>query len=165
MSMGTAFLNDPNFYYCLQLLLAMSLGLILGVERTIAGRTAGMRTYALVSMGSCLLIVMSNLVIHGMKSQGFDFDPIRIAVGVVTGIGFLGAGAILFKEGDSKISGLTTAAGLWVASAVGMTVGYGFYTVAIFATILTIIAFTFLWHVELDLKKYSDKIHSQNGML
>jgi len=152
------YLTTPEFYYCLQLLLALSLGLILGTERTFAGRTAGMRTYALVSMGSCLLIVMSNNVIASAASS-LDPDPLRLAAGIVTGIGFLGAGIIIFKEGDSKITGLTTAAGLWVACAIGMAVGYSLYTIAIFGTILTILSFSVLWHVEMGIKRISEKAH------
>ncbi|MBX4200008.1 MgtC/SapB family protein [Candidatus Parcubacteria bacterium] len=86
------------------LLLALILGACLGIERTFAGKTAGMRTYALVSMGSCLFILISRIVIP--ETGGYTFDPMRTAAGVIMGIGFLCGGVIVFK--DSRLSGLTT---------------------------------------------------------
>ena len=126
----------------LQLALAMILGVLLGTERSIAGKTAGMRTYALVSLGSCLFVVVS--VITSAKYLPFvDFDPLRIAAGIVTGIGFLGAGLIIMRE--QRLRGLTTAAGLWVAAGIGVAVGYQLYDVAIYTTFLTLIVFTLMY--------------------
>jgi putative Mg2+ transporter-C (MgtC) family protein len=128
----------------LELIVALVLGSLLGLERTLAGKTAGMRTYALVSMGSCLFILISLYVIPGVDA--YNFDPLRMAAGVVMGVGFLGGGVIVLK--DSTLSGLTTAAGLWVAAGIGMAVGYGFYALALSATLATLLVFTLLWHVE-----------------
>lgn len=128
-----------------QLFLALLLGSLLGIERTFARKTAGMRTFSLVSMGSCLFIVMSQLVLNNMHVADV-FDPLRLAAGVVTGIGFLGGGLIIFHE--EKLSGLTTAAGLWVSSGIGMAVGFGLYAVAISATFLTLFCFLVLWNIE-----------------
>ncbi|MES2214072.1 MAG: MgtC/SapB family protein [Patescibacteria group bacterium] len=130
--------------YFLDLIIALLLGTSLGIERSFAGKTAGMRTYSLVSMGSCLFILISRIVIP-MGGQ-YAFDPMRIAAGVVMGIGFLCGGVIVFK--DSQISGLTTAAGLWVAAGIGMAVGYGLEWLAIFATLIVLIVFTFFWFIE-----------------
>ena len=132
----------------LKLLIAMALGVLLGLERTYAGKTAGMRTYGLVSMGSCLFIVV------GAAVSGAA-DPLRMAAGIITGIGFLGAGLIIFKE--SKLSGLTTAAGLWVAAGIGIAVGFNRLMLAFFTTLLTLFTFTVLWFIEDWIKKYSKR--------
>ncbi len=130
--------------YLIDLVIALLLGACLGTERSHAGKTAGMRTYSLVSMGSCLFIIISRLVI---PTSGADaIDPMRIAAAVVMGIGFLCGGVIVFK--DSQISGLTTAAGLWIAAGVGMAVGYGLETLAISATVATLVIFTLFWYIE-----------------
>src|SRR3972149_1900574 len=116
----------------LQLFIAAVLGGLLGLERALAGKTAGMRTFALVSMGSALFIIISEII--GSKYLGISaFDPIRVASQIIVGIGFLGAGLIIFKE--SKISGLTTAAGLWVSAGIGIAVGFNLYVIAIFAAL------------------------------
>jgi len=138
-------INTPYF----QILLALILGAFVGIERNFAGKTAGMRTYGLVSMGACLFVIISNTVLN--SSGLYSVDPLRLAAGVVTGIGFLGAGAIIFKE--SHISGLTTAAGLWVSSGIGLAVGYKLYNVAIFVVVLTLLVFTLFWFVEKGIVK------------
>ena len=139
---------DWNIF--LQLFIAAILGGLLGLERALAGKTAGLRTFALVSMGSALFIIISEII--GGKYLGIAaFDPIRVASQIIVGIGFLGAGLIIFKE--SKISGLTTAAGLWVSAGIGTSVGYKLYSIALFVTILTLFIFTILWFVESKIKK------------
>lgn len=126
------------------LIIALLLGSCLGLERSLAGKTAGFRTYGLVSMGSALFILIARYVIPTVEN--FAFDPMRIAAGVVMGIGFLCGGVIIFK--DSQLSGLTTAAGLWVAAGIGMAVGYGLIMLSLFATIATLVVFTFFWFIE-----------------
>lgn len=134
----------------IQLFIAALLGSFLGLERALAGKTAGLRTFALVSMGSALFIIISEII--GNNYLGVTaFDPLRVASQIIVGIGFLGAGLIIFKE--SKISGLTTAAGLWVSAGIGMAVGYKLYLIAIFVTILTFFIFTILWFIERKIKK------------
>jgi len=125
------------------LILALVLGAALGIERTFAHKTAGMRTYALVSMGSCLFVLIARLVIDPSVPGG---DQLHLAQGVVTGLGFLCGGVIIFTQ--HQISGLTTAAGIWVAAAIGMATGYGLFAIAIFATIATLFVFTVLLFVE-----------------
>ena len=133
----------------LRLVTAAVLGGFLGLERTIAGKVAGLRTYALVSLGSALFISVSDLVVARSGGPAI-VDPLRVASQVVLGIGFLGAGLIVFRE--SRVSGLTTAAGLWVAAGIGLTTGFGFYFLAIFVTLLTLAVFTVLWLIEKNIK-------------
>ncbi len=121
---------------------ALVLGLIAGYERTYHGRAAGMRTYGLVCMAACALTVLAGYPLHwygGNHVTAFSThlppDPTRVIQGIVTGIGFLGAGMIM-KDGFS-ISGLTTAASLWSSSAIGILVGVGFYAAAILLTLLS----------------------------
>lgn len=140
--------------YFIRLGVAMILGVLLGVERVVAHKTAGMRTYALVAMGSALFVIIGEVLFanHGSTT---GFDPTRLAAQVVSGIGFLGAGLIIFK--DSKLSGLTTATGIWVSAGIGMSAGFGFFSLALFATILTLFVFIVLWYVEQGIKKVVDK--------
>lgn len=119
-----------------QLLLAAILGMGIGIEREVTHKAAGMRTYSLVSLGAALFTILS---IEGFQ-QFFSFtsiDPTRVAAQVVLGVGFLGAGLIILREGRPR--GVTTAAGIWVAAAIGMAVGVRFYTIAVFVTVLTCI--------------------------
>jgi putative Mg2+ transporter-C (MgtC) family protein len=128
-----------------QLLLALFLGVCLGIERSVAKKNAGMRTYGLLSMGSCLFVIIGQLSLEGF--HGFSgLNPMFLAGEIIVGIGFLGGGTIIFRE--DHLSGLTTAAGLWVAAGVGMAVGFGYSLLAIFTTFLTLLVFTALWHLE-----------------
>src|SRR3989344_5381424 len=139
------FLNQQNLDIFWRLLLAVLLGSAIGVERELAHKSAGMRTHALVALGSALFSVVSSSI------SGPAIDPTRIAAQIVTGIGFLGAGLIVFN--NSRVQGLTTAAGVWVAAAIGMAAGFGMQTIAIFTTILTILVFVILWPLERDFVK------------
>lgn len=133
-----------------QLLVAMLLGMLVGTERTIAGKAAGLRTYGIVSLGSCLFVVIALTV--GTDVFYVDMTSVmRVVAGIITGIGFLGAGVIILR-GETP-TGLTTAAGLWVASGIGIAVGFGLYHLAVFATILTLIAFTVFWFIERTVAK------------
>ena len=121
---------------------ALILGLIVGYERSYHGRAAGMRTYGLVCMASCAMTVIVGYPgsWYGGSLQGSLFahlppDPTRVIQGIVTGVGFLGAGVIM-KEG-LNISGLTTAASIWSSSAIGILVGIGLYSAAILLTFLS----------------------------
>lgn len=136
-------LFDPLTVSILQkLILSVFLGALIGVEREIAHKSAGMRTHALVALGSTLFTVAPALL------SGPMIDPTRVAAQVVTGIGFLGAGIIFFDQSQSRVQGLTTAAGVWVAAAIGMAVGFGLMEVAVWTTLLTILVFLVLWSVE-----------------
>lgn len=133
----------------INILIALGLGLLMGLERSFAGKTAGMRTYGLVAMGSCLFVVVSQLVVP--ESGLYNFDPMRTAAAVVMGIGFLGGGVIIFQ--NQHLSGLTTAAGLWVSAGIGVAVGFGYISLAVLSTIVTILVFTLLWFVEHSITK------------
>jgi len=137
-------LANIDFTPFVYLLIALSLGALLGVERKLAGKTAGLRTFGLVSMGACLFILIARFVMPTI--QAYNYDPLRVAAGIVVGIGFLCGGVIIFK--DSHLSGLTTAAGLWVAAGIGMAVGYGLVSLAVFATLATLVVFTLFWFIE-----------------
>jgi len=138
----------------LQLLIAALLGVLVGTERSLAGKVAGMRTYGLVSMGACLFILTSLSAAELFAGFG-GVDPMRVFEGVITGVGFIGAGMILFK--DATLNGVTTAAGLWIAAGIGVTVGYGLYALAVFASVLTVFIFTAMWYIEQRLKRYPAK--------
>jgi putative Mg2+ transporter-C (MgtC) family protein len=127
----------------LRLVVAAALGGAVGVEREVREREAGIRTHLLVSLGSCLFTIVSAYGFHEFLVSGTNIvraDPTRIAAQIVTGIGFLGAGAII-REGLS-VRGLTTAASLWVVAGIGMASGAGYYWPAVAATALTLLA---LW--------------------
>lgn len=127
-----------NTFIFVDLILALILGLIFGYERSYHGRAAGMRTYGLVCMVAAALTVVSghaDLWFSGHAVNLGPIDPTRTIQGIVTGIGFLGAG-IIMKDG-LNISGLTTAASIWSASAIGILVGLGFYAAAVFLTFLS----------------------------
>src|SRR3990167_5786326 len=129
----------------LRLTVAVVLGLLVGAERSRVGKRAGMRTYALVSLGAALFIVIAGMVSF-KYADTFVFDPLRVASHVVVGIGFLGAGVIFVQR--QVLTGLTTAAGLWVVAAIGVACGYGLYTIATYVTFLTLVIFEILWYVE-----------------
>jgi len=142
---------------------AVGLGGLLGLERTLAGKTAGMRTFAMVSLGSALFIIVAQTLLEGIPDLA-SANPLLIASAVITGIGFIGAGLVIFQ--DNKITGLTTAAGLWVSAGVGMASGYGLYSIAMVATIAALVIFTVLWFFENTLKKLSyEKNKKEDNML
>ena len=133
-----------------RLLLTLVLSGLIGLERQVHRRDAGLRTHILVALGSCLIMLTSLYVFDIYKDQ-VALDPVRIAAGVVTGIGFLGAGTII-REPDG-VRGLTTAASLWVVAGLGLAVGVGFNKIAIYTTILVLIVLHFLRFVEVPLAK------------
>ncbi len=120
----------------LRLGMATVLGGLIGFERELSGKEAGFRTHSLVSLGSALIMLVSIHVFeiyHGLATV----DPGRIAAQVVTGIGFLGAGAII--RSPSGVKGLTTAAGVWTSSGIGLSCGLGYIKAAIIATVITLV--------------------------
>jgi putative Mg2+ transporter-C (MgtC) family protein len=138
-----------NVIVFFNLLGALILGLIVGYERSYHGRAAGMRTYGLVCMASAALTVISgypSFWFGGQVNTYLAGDPTRVIQGIVTGIGFLGAGVIM-RDG-LNISGLTTAASIWTCSAIGIMVGVGFYAAAITLTLLS--ALCMMWISKLE---------------
>lgn len=138
----------------IRLILSVFLGGIIGLEREKKGRSAGLRTHILVCTGSCL-IMLTSLYIFDLYQGKANVDPARIAAGVVTGIGFLGAGTIITSRGG--VRGLTTAASIWVSSAIGLATGSGFISAAIATTIITFTTLAFLKHIENKLEIAENK--------
>ncbi len=134
----------------LRLCLTLVLSGLIGWERQLHRRDAGLRTHILVALGSCLIMLTSLYVFDIYKAQ-VALDPARIAAGVVTGIGFLGAGTII-RESDG-VRGLTTAASLWVAAGIGLPVGVGFIKIAVWTTFLVLIVLCVLRYIETPLAK------------
>jgi putative Mg2+ transporter-C (MgtC) family protein len=128
-----------------RLVLSLILSGFIGLERQVHRRSAGLRTHILVSLGSCLIMLTSLYVFDIYKNQT-TMDPARIAAGVITGIGFLGAGTIIRER--EGIKGLTTAASLWVVAGIGLAMGCGFYRAGIYATILSLAALVVLRYLE-----------------
>ena len=137
----------------LRILAAAVLGGIMGIERGMKNRAAGLRTYMLVCVGSCL-IMMTNQYVYQCYSVG---DPVRMGAQVVSGIGFLGAGTIIVTR-RHQVKGLTTAAGLWASAGVGLALGIGFYEGAVAGAFSVLVVMTFL-------QKMDTKMHSSTRSL
>lgn len=135
-------MGDPWFidewHILLRLLLAMLLGGLVGLERERSNHAAGLRTHILVCLGSALIMLLS---VYGFKDFANELnvriDPARLATAVITGVGFLGAGTILFT--GKSITGLTTAASIWVVAAIGLAAGAGFFFASIVSTVLVLL--------------------------
>ena len=136
-----------------RLLLAVVLGGIIGMERGMKNRPAGLRTYMLVTLGACVVMV-TNQYIYQVFDTG---DPVRLGAQVVSGIGFLGAGTIIVT-GRNKIRGLTTAAGLWATATVGLAIGIGFYEVALLAGLLVFLVLTVLHKWETYMRRAGNRV-------
>jgi len=140
--------------YVLRLVLAGLLGGVIGWDREYRAKEAGLRTHFLVALGSALIMIVSQ---HGFADvigkTGFGLDPSRIAAQVVSGIGFIGAGTILIQR--QFVRGLTTAAGLWATSGIGLAVGGGMYWVGVSAMVLTLIGLEFLTVVFKNVGEHS----------
>ncbi len=143
---------EVNLMVFLNLAGALILGLLLGYERTYHGRAAGMRTYGIVCMASAALTVFCGYPGYWWggtaATAALPIDPTRVIQGIVTGVGFLGAGVIM-KEG-LNISGLTTAASIWASSAIGVIVGIGFFGAAILLTLLLLVLM--MWVPKLEVR-------------
>lgn len=134
------------FSTIIRLTLAFILGGVIGLEREKKGVSAGLRTHILVTVGATLIMLTSLHIYDMFKGEGCSIDPGRIAAGVVTGVGFLGAGTIIrSKEG---IRGLTTAASIWISSAIGLAVGCGYFSAAIIVTGASYLALSILKKLE-----------------
>jgi putative Mg2+ transporter-C (MgtC) family protein len=129
----------PDLDIGLRLLVATLLSGIIGLERERGERAAGLRTHALVGMGSCLLMIVSAFGFEDWHYSPGALDPSRIAAQVVSGIGFLGAGVIIFQRDGGVVRGLTTAASVWVVAAIGLAVGGGMYVTAAAATAIALV--------------------------
>ncbi len=134
----------------LRLGLALVLAGILGWERETLGKPAGLRTHILVGVGAALAVAIGDGLINQYAAHGggLRFDPLRIIEAVLTGIGFIGAGTIMFRRGQDRVTGLTTAASLWATATVGLAVGAGRLVLATGATVIIFIVLRVLGWLE-----------------
>ena len=144
-----------NSEIIIRLLVAVGLGLLIGVERVLVHKEAGMKTHALVSLGSAVFIIVSEMISIKYATIG-GFDPTRIASQVIVGIGFLGAGSIILQ--GNRLLGLTTAGGLWVTASIGMASGFGFYSLAVITTLLVLFVLIVVHKFEEPIRKISGDI-------
>ncbi|MDT8304790.1 MAG: MgtC/SapB family protein [Anaerolineae bacterium] len=144
-----------------QITLAAVLGGIIGIEREWRGRPAGFRTNILIALGACLFTILS---IEGFPVKGNAQDTARVAAQIVSGVGFLGAGALL--QTRNKTKGMTTAATIWLVAAIGMAVGVGAYFLAVFTTVLTAIVLQLLRPVsklvEEEGRQHQRRVHDDD---
>ena len=135
-----------NWILITRLVIAGLLGGIIGVEREFRAKEAGVRTHFIVALGSALFMIISQFAFEGKPH-----DAARVAAQVVSGIGFIGAGVIIFQR--NVIRGVTTAAGLWVAAAIGMACGDGMYPVALAATLLTVLCLEMMHFINMQVSE------------
>ena len=140
-------MNMITYEFVLRLFVAAMLGGVIGLEREYRAKEAGFRTHFLVALGSGLFMILSQFGFNDVLAhyEQVSLDPSRIASQVVTGIGFIGAGTIIFQK--HVVRGLTTAAGLWVTSAIGMTAGAGMYVLSIATTVLVLLCLEALYFI------------------
>lgn len=141
----------------IRLTAATILGAAIGVQRERAGKPAGFRTHILVTLGTCLFVLACSG--SGMSSDGLS----RVIQGIITGIGFIGAGAILKTNEGRDVKGLTSAAGIWIAAAIGVTVGLGGLGLALIATVLTLLVLTVANRIEFQIDKNVDQNQVEDG--
>lgn len=146
---------NPEIEIVLKLLVAGVLGSLLGLEREAVHKPAGLRTYILVTVAATLATALSVTAFNpagkllnpqGLESLNQAFDPLRIVAALLSGIGFIGAGVIIHRS-NHQVEGITTAAGLWMTTVIGITVGVGYFLVAAVVTLLALFIF-FVGKVE-----------------
>ena len=159
--------NPNNLEMLARLLAALTAGVIIGFERTYRGRPAGFRTHALVCTASCMLMFITVYQAQWVRETSdylIRLDPTRMAQGIMTGIGFLGAGVIM-KEGPT-IRGLTTAASIWITAGIGILAGVGFYFPMVVAVLLTLAVLSVLHWLEVRLPSeayYNFEVRGRRG--
>ena len=142
-------LTDLNtLSVCFRIILSVILGGLIGLERGHHGRAAGLRTHILVCLGSSMAALVG---LYTVSVLGFAADPMRVGAQVVSGIGFLGVGTIMIRNGQ-QVTGLTTAAGLWATACIGLAVGIGFYIAAFAAFVAVIITMAIFVYLERSVK-------------
>ncbi|KKR62527.1 hypothetical protein A2643_01795 [Candidatus Nomurabacteria bacterium RIFCSPHIGHO2_01_FULL_39_220] len=151
-----------NSEIIVRLTMAVGLGLLIGGERILVRKEAGMKTHALVSLGAAVFIVISEMIALKYGGAG-GLDPSRIASQIIVGIGFLGAGSIILQ--GNRLLGLTTASGLWVTAGIGMAAGFGFYSLALISTVLVLFVLVIVYKFEAPIRKISDDKDKQNSSL
>ena len=145
--------------FIIRIFVAAFLGGAIGLEREYRAKEAGMRTHFLVALGSALFMIVSAYGFEGtMITESHRWDVSRVAAQVVSGIGFIGAGTIIFHKSENVVRGLTTAAGLWVTAAIGLACGGGLYILSVGSTFLVLVgleAFNYFLH-KFDKKRKRD---------
>ncbi|MEL7832962.1 MgtC/SapB family protein [Fodinibius sp. Rm-B-1B1-1] len=146
---------------------AMFLGSLMGLERELAQKPAGLRTHILVAGASSLLVVLGEIMISNYSSgaavEAIQADPIRIMEAIITGISFLGAGTIIFRNKDETVEGLTTAASILFAAAIGITVALKQYILAAILTIIAIVILFGLGYIERFVKRLRNRIYDEKS--
>ncbi|MEK7113302.1 MAG: MgtC/SapB family protein [Patescibacteria group bacterium] len=150
--METFFIENREIIF--KLVIAVVLGMLIGAERLLVHKEAGMKTHSLVSLGAAVFIVISEIISREYSGIG-GFDPGRIASQIIVGIGFLGAGSIMLQ--GNRLLGLTTAGGLWVTAGIGMAAGFGLFSLAFITTILVLLIFIFMNFFEKPIRKISEE--------
>lgn len=154
-------LVEPTSVQFFKLITAMLLGGLIGTERAIlAKQAAGTRTFGLVALGACLF-VLTGIQVDSQFLGLVNLEPMQMAGAIVTGIGFIGGGLIIFRH--DALHGVTTAAALWIAAGIGIACGFGMLAVAIFVTILTLVMFTGMWYIEHTFKSWFESTQSESG--
>ena len=140
-------MDNPQIQIIFQLVLAVVLGGIIGLERETKRKAAGFQTYSLVTLGSCLFTIIAYELFDTFAGKpGISFDPSRIILAVATGIGFIGAGVIIYRR--FRIEGITTAAGLWCSAGIGVAIGAKLYFLALVTALLAIIILIIFGKIE-----------------
>jgi putative Mg2+ transporter-C (MgtC) family protein len=143
-------MDSMTWDFIVRIFVAALLGGAIGLEREYRAKEAGFRTHFLVALGSALFMIVSAYGFEGaLSSPEHRWDVSRVAAQVVSGIGFIGAGTIIFQKNENAVRGLTTAAGLWVTAAIGLACGGGMHVLAAAATFLVLVgleAFNFILH-------------------
>lgn len=144
-----------NSEIIIRLVLAVGLGIVIGAERALVHKEAGMKTHALVAMGSAVFILVSEAMVQKyMNLPGLN--PTMIPSQIIVGIGFLGAGSIILQ--GNKLLGLTTAGGLWVTAGIGMAAGFGSYSLAVISTVLVLLVLLVVNLLEKPIRKIADSV-------
>jgi len=151
-------ININELKIALQLVIAALLGGAIGLEREYWRKAAGLRTHMLVSLGACLFTILSREAFSEFIGKT-SYDPTRIASTIIVGIGFIGAGVIMQARG--RVKGLTTAAGIWLAAAIGMAIGCHFYIIAFFTTIIAVAILLFVRSYEKRFDELVKKNHKK----
>ena len=155
-------MHGINYELITRIVTSIGLGFIIGIERELTNKAAGLRTHILVCLGSTVFTLLSiyGFTSHDIYGNGVRVanDPARIAAQILTGIGFIGGGAVLHH--GVSVSGLTTAASLWITASIGMAIGTGSYTLAIMTTIIAFIVLVIIRKAE---KEFLFKIHKKRS--
>ena len=148
-------------------LFAIFLGSLIGLERELASKPAGLRTHMLVAGASALLVVLGDVMISQYSSgpvvEAIQADPIRIMEAIITGISFLGAGTIIFRNQEESVEGLTTAASILFAASIGITVALNQYILATILTVIVIVILMGLGYIEGLIRKLRKRLYNNNS--